>query len=474
MKKRLITLCLCGILSATALLGCAKNAPQEASAEVVQETPTETPTEAVVETVSEDTTVAESTELTKDEIREMLGAMGERMEENPSFFSETYAVEGTDVTKTMVMGFSQDSASGLGYVNIAAPAMQMEIYVEKDGHLYVDMSTEVPDEVPEDEAEDSENIYFDGTKYHSLEKAEPKEGGDAQEITESFAGSSYDTSFFNSDDMEIISQKTDGENTLVSIAVKDNTGYSIEEKHVLLYIENGQITRFVVSAEAEPGNSAQTEAYTVATIGSQSPVSIPEYFDTIEYSDADEVSRNAMFGMMAIMFTMADTENAPEPVGEWVANAGSLSISDVEQIRELLDAGTSYLDIEAQDETQEIVIEPTVSELTVSEIDAYRELCGEETFKIGGIPYRSYATVSMGNGREGVATVCVYTTDAAANELDTKTATIEYKGSLHVKIHNVFWEEPVVEDCRVALVEFEISANDPADSVVEEKDFVVK
>lgn len=300
--------------------------------------------------------------ITEEDVRAMMAALSEQLEKNPSVDMETYAVVGSDITKTLVMAFAQDKETELSYIKFAAPIAQMEVYAEKDGHLYVDMSAEVSG----DEAAGAENadaVYFDGTKYHSLQKAEPKEGSNAEEITGELT-ESMDTpadGFDENTNFVIFDQKTDGDYTIVAIATKDEPDEDSftepKEQHMLLYVKDGVIEKFVMSAVADTNglgtsltageSSEKTEAYMVARLGGDTPVKVPDYFDNIEYSDADEVGMTAAFGMMGIMFSMMGTtgEDGEEfvPAGEWAANAGALTIDEVEVIRELIDLDTEYL-----------------------------------------------------------------------------------------------------------------------------------
>ena len=299
----------------------------------------------------------ESAGITEEDVRAMMTAMGEQLETNPSMNMETYAVTGSDVSKTFEMAFAEDTATGMNYIKVAAPVAQMEVYTEKDGHLYVDMSAQATEEQIAN-AEDAGTIYFDGTRYHSLQKAEPKEGSSTEditgELTESMENPAAD---FENENFVIFNQREAGDYTIVAIATKSEKedDFSEEpapakEQHMLLYVKEGVIEKFVMSAAASTGDMSmsltpgetdeKTESYMVAMLGSESAVKIPDYFNDIEYSDADEVGMTAAFGMMGIMFSMMGTtgEDGEEfvPAGEWAANAGALTMDEVE-VTEYLD-----------------------------------------------------------------------------------------------------------------------------------------
>ena len=76
------------------------------------------------------------------------------------------------------------------------------------------------------------------------------------------------------------------------------------------------------------------------------PASVPEYFNTVEFTDADEVNSAAAFGLMGILFSAMgagdDSEENIAYTGEWAANAGDLAVSEAEEIKTLLDLNTVY------------------------------------------------------------------------------------------------------------------------------------
>lgn len=296
-----------------------------------------------------DAAPADGLSVTEDDVRSMMLALNEQMQENLSMTADSYVVDAEkgEVSKMMTMQFSQNDS--FSYVKIAAPTIQMEVFSEEDGHLYVDMSAETAEE-----GADTSEAYFDGTRYHQLSKAEPKEGEESGESSVSEIADSMENPVddFDSDTNFVIYNQVVADGYTIVATAFDHEG---AEQHMLLYIKDDAIEKIVVSAAAEDAaplstgeqTASATEAYAVMYLNVSAPDSIPAYFDTVEFTDADEVGMTAAFGMMAVMFSMMGEEDGNGetivPTGEWAANAGGLTMSEVEEIRTLLDVDTQYL-----------------------------------------------------------------------------------------------------------------------------------
>lgn len=487
MKKRMLALFMCGMLGISSLIGCGKEEPAPVTSE--EAAPSATVSEEAVsenaETVSDDTVsddiVSENTaKLTEDDVKAMMATVSEQMKEKPDMAMDVYAVSGNDVSKAFAIGFAK-SDDGIGYAKIASPAIQVEIYREEDGHLYVDMSAEVSEEEAA-ESEDEGTTYFDGKKYHYLQKSEPQESvSDDEDITTGVTDAMDNPVSEFDKDSEIIvyNQKEADGYTIVAAAVKDSGETSDEsfsggfgkdaEQHMLLYVKDGTIDKVVFSSSEQ---DATKEAYGITTIGGSGEIKIPEYFNDVEYTDAAELEQTAAFSMFAVMMTMMDTEQETVPTGEWAANAGSVSMEDVELFREMLEAGTEYFpndDSAVSDDS--ISNDNTEFSQTIDDTDN-REMA-EET-KIGDATYKVWKDVSLGGDRTGIVQFQIFTTDGAPAALDTDSLTVEYTGELKLRINDITWVPGIADDRIDAVAEFEISAKEADDAVVSASDFVIK
>ncbi|MBR1854410.1 MAG: hypothetical protein IJ794_14930 [Lachnospiraceae bacterium] len=351
MKKKILApvLVMSMILSMTACNSAStvNDTPSGESAQVSSEIDSSKASESNKESSIEAS--KEIAELTEDDVKAMMLSVSERMEKNPSMNMELYTVADSDISKMMVMSMAKNKDTELTYVKLGAPVMQMEVYSEKDGHLYVDMSMGA-DQAEAEGADSTEGVYFDGTNYHALEKAEPKEGAETSDITGSMTDSMENPAgnFDENTEFVIFNQTKYEDYTIVAIAVNDDEK---GEQHMLLYVKGGVIEKIVASAATDTDttetSATLTEAYMILSMDADAPAGVPAYFDTVEFTDADQVSMSVAFGMMGIMFSMMGTtdENgeALVPTGEWVANAGGLTMAEVDVIRELIDLDDTYL-----------------------------------------------------------------------------------------------------------------------------------
>jgi hypothetical protein len=482
MKKRMLALFMCGMLGISSLIGCGKEEPAPVtSEEVTTSTVSEEAVSENAETVSDDTVsddiVSENmAKLTEDDVKAMMAAVDVQMKKNPDMAMDVYTVSGNDVSKAFVIGFAK-TEDGIGYAKIASPAVQMEIYREEDGHLYVDMAAEVSeDEVAQ--SEDEGTVYFDGNKYHYLQKSEPQEGVADEEngdITTELADTMDNPAFDKDSEIIVYNQKEADGYTIVATAVKvpgktDTYGYTDAdtEQHMLLYVKDGTIDKIVASSSEQ---DATKEAYSIMTIGGSGTITIPEYFNDVEYTDAEKLEQTAAFSMFAVMMTMMDTEQEIVPTGEWAANAGAVSMEDVELFREMLEAGTYYFPDSTVSDGSAVSNDSTEFSQAISDTDN-REFA-EET-KIGDATYMVWKEASLGGDRTGTVQFQIFTTDGAPAALDTDSLTVEYTGGLKVRINDITWVPGIADDRIDAVAEFEISAKEADDAVVSASDFVIK
>ena len=490
MKRRMLALFMCGMLGVSSLIGCSKEEPAPVtSEEVTTSTVSEEAVSENAETVSDDTvsddTVSEDTaKLTEDDVKAMMAAVDVQMKKNPDMAMDVYTVSGNDVSKAFVIGFAK-TEDGIGYAKIASPAVQMEIYREEDGHLYVDMAAEVSeDEVAQ--SEDEGTVYFDGKKYHYLQKSEPQEGVADEEngdITTELADTMDNPAFDKDSEIIIYNQKEADGYTIVATAIKGSGKTSDEslslsddfgkgtdaEQHMLLYVKDGTIDKIVASSSEQ---DATKEAYSIMTIGGSGTITIPEYFNDVEYTDAAELEQTAAFSMFAVMMTMMDTEQETVPTGEWAANAGAVSMEDVELFREMLEAGTYYFPDSTISDSSAVSNDST-AEISQAIGDTDNRELAEET-KIGNATYKVWKEASLGGDRTGTVQFQIFTTDGAPAALDTDSLTVEYTGELKLRINDITWVPGIADDRIDAVAEFEISANEADDAVVSASDFVIK
>ena len=238
---------------------------------------------------------------------------------------------------------------------------------------------------------------------------------------------------------------------------------------MLLYVKDGTIDKIVASSSEQ---DATKEAYSIMTIGGSGTITIPEYFNDVEYTDAAELEQTAAFSMFAVMMTMMDTEQETVPTGEWAANAGAVSMEDVELFREMLEAGTYYFPDSTISDSSAVSNDST-AEISQAIGDTDNRELAEET-KIGNATYKVWKEASLGGDRTGTVQFQIFTTDGAPAALDTDSLTVEYTGELKLRINDITWVPGIADDRIDAVAEFEISANEADDAVVSASDFVIK
>lgn len=367
MKKRMMVLALCGVML---IPGCGKT-EQSAPAETMEATVTDatgaetTPDATDADAATADTaeaTGAESTDAagyTKEEVQAMLAALREQMEKDPARTTGSYQITDDGFAKQFEMAMGRNNDGGFDYWRAEAPTARCEVYIKNDGSLYVDIS----EEGEFDDVSESDNLYFDGSRYHLLQKSETG----AEDYNESAEPMKEIPSYLDALELTIIDQKTAGEYTLVSCAsYSERGGGEPVETHFVLFVKDGVIDGFVTGSKLdftsmETGGTVYEYYLDEVVLGADVSAEVPSYFDDIEYDDADGVGEAAVWGILGVTFAGSDT------IGEEWEYSGLFTEDNADMICEMLDFDTEYYELPEVEVTYDIPEEEMIEEEVITE-----------------------------------------------------------------------------------------------------------